>query len=86
MEEVWGVSLESEASYRMDQKYVILQKLQKFPILGPDLKLSQTARETLAKIIVDKNITGECFPLISKNDQLLKKIGVRQVFQTSFNT
>ena len=54
------------------------QKNSKFQ--GPDLKLSQTARETLAKIILDKNITGECFPLISKNDQLLKKIGVRQVF------
>jgi len=46
---------------------------------SPDLKLKTNAIDVLSKQVKEHNISGKCFPLLSKSDQvLLKAIGVRQ--------
>ena len=46
---------------------------------SPDLKLKPNAIDALSTQIKEHNISGKCFPLLSKSDQgLLKAVGVKQ--------
>lgn len=46
---------------------------------SPDLKLKTNAIDTLSTKVREHNISGKCFPLLSKSDQgLLKAVGVKQ--------
>lgn len=45
---------------------------------GADMKLSPATLELLRKQVRKHGIGGSCFPLISNNDRLLRRIGVKQ--------
>ena len=46
---------------------------------SPDLKLKPNAIDALSTQVKEHNISGKCFPLLSKSDQgLLKAVGVKQ--------
>ena len=46
---------------------------------SPDLRLKTNAIEDLSTKFREQNVSGKCFPLLSKSDQvLLKAIGVKQ--------
>jgi len=42
------------------------------------MKLKPSTMETLKRQIRKYNISGQCFPLISQDDKLLKRIGIKQ--------